>query len=354
MVSVIIAILVFGLIIFIHELGHFIVAKLSDVRVNEFALGMGPKLIKKQKGETLYSLRLFPIGGFCSMEGENDSSDNDRALCNKKVSRRIAIVVAGAIMNLILGFLFLMVMSATQPQYASTQISWFEDNALSQSTGLEIGDYIKKVNNFSIMTTSDLSYQLRSDKDGVFDMVVERDGKDIELKNVKFKMETVNNDDGETSHNLHIDFKVSPIERGVGTAITNSAKTSVSYARLVWVSLGDLITGQYNFSDLSGPVGIVSSINDVVESETTDTGIDWQALFEKILSMGALISINVGIFNLLPLPALDGGRLVFLIIEGIRRKPINPEKEGMVHFIGLALLMLLMIAVTLNDIGKLF
>lgn len=353
MVSIIIAIIVFGIIIMVHEFGHFIAAKKSGVRVNEFAIGMGPRLFSKQHGETKYSLRLLPIGGFCSMEGEDSSSEDDRAFCKKSVAKRIIIVVAGALMNLILGFVFIVIMTSMSDTYAGTTVSWFEDNASSQSSGLQVGDRVTSINGMHIFTDTDFAYQLQSDKDGVFDMTVIRNGEKKELENIKFLMTESENENGEKASSLHIDFKVEPIERSFKSVVSQSWRRSVSYARLIWVSLGDLITGQYKINDLSGPVGIVSAISEVVSNETTETGIDWSELLENLFSMAALISINVGIFNLLPLPALDGGRLVFLIIEGIRKKPISPEKEGVVHFIGLALLMLLMLYVTFNDVIKL-
>ncbi len=353
MVSIIIAILVFGIIIIVHEFGHFIAAKKSGVRVNEFAIGMGPKLLSKQYGETRYSLRLLPIGGFCSMEGEDQSSDDERAFCRKSVIKRIIIVIAGALMNLILGFIFIVVMISLTDTYASTTVLWFEENASSQSSGLKVGDKVVNINGMHIFTDTDFAYQLQSDKDGVFDMTVIRDGDKKNLKNIKFTMTKSANSSSGRSSSLHIDFKVKPIERSFKSVVSQSWRRSVSYSRLIWISLGDLLTGQYKINDLSGPVGIVSAISDVVSNETTDRGINWIELFQNLLSMAALISINVGIFNLLPLPALDGGRLIFLIIEGIRRKPVSPEKEGVVHFVGLALLMMLMIYVTFNDVIKL-
>ena len=351
MVSIIIAIIVFGIIIIVHEFGHFIAAKKSGVRVNEFAIGMGPKLFSKQYGETKYSLRLLPIGGYCSMEGEDKSSEDDRAFCKKSVTKRIIIVAAGALMNLVLGFIFIVIMTSMNDTYAGTTISWFEDNASSQASGLQVGDRVININGMHIFTDTDFAYQLQSDKDGVFDMTVIRDGEKKELKDVKFSL--TENEKSEKTSSLHIDFKVEPIERSIRSIASQSWRRSVSYARLIWVSLGDLLTGQYKINDLSGPVGIVTAISDVVSNETTDTGINWHELLQNLFSMAALISINVGIFNLLPLPALDGGRLIFLIVEGIRRKPISPEKEGAVHFVGLALLMMLMLYVTFNDVVKL-
>lgn len=348
-IGIIIAILVFGLIIFIHELGHFVVAKLCKVKVDQFALGMGPAILKFQKGETLYALRLFPFGGYCSMEGENDESDNERAFCNKKVWQRILIVVAGAVMNLVLGLIVVMIMISTQDAITSSKISWFSKDAVSNQSGLMLGDEIKSINGMHIFSEVDMSYQLQSDEDGVFDFTVERNGETVELKNVKFAL-----DETENGNVLRLDFKVSPIDITPLSVCEYSVKTSISYGRLVLVSLKDLVFGKYKINDLSGPVGIVSVMSEVVGSNAGSSGIDWHSLFQQLLSLSALITINVGLFNLLPLPALDGGRLIFLIIEAIRRKPIPAKYEGYVHTAGFALLMILMVYITAHDIFKLF
>lgn len=346
--SIVVAILIFGLIIFIHELGHFIVAKACKVKVNEFALGMGPRIVKFKKGETIYALRLLPIGGFCAMEGEDAQSSHDRAFGKKPVWQRILIVVAGAVMNIILGFVLVIVMNCMEEKLTSTTVSMFAETQTSHSSGLEAGDRIVEINGMKIFTATDISYQFSSDEDAVFDMVVERNGEKVELKNVKF----LKDEDG-----LHIDFYVKPDDVNFKNVIKYSFNSTVSYARLVWISLGDLISGQYKINDLSGPVGIIDVIDQSVDSYTNvdqskGETINWTELIKTLLYLGAFMTVNVGIFNLLPLPALDGGRLVFLIIEAIRRKPIKPEHEGMVHFIGLALLMLLMLAITASDIIK--
>lgn len=345
--KILFALIIFEVIILIHEFGHFIVAKKCGVKVNEFAIGMGPAILKKQKGETLYALRLFPIGGYCSMEGEDTESGDSRAFCKKSVPKRMAIVVAGIVMNLILGFILLIIYTSLSAPITSTTVSKFEsDSSRSHVTGLEEGDKIIKVNGMRIYTAMDISYQFQNDKDGVFDMTVVRNGEKLELNDVAFDID---------NNSLHIDFFVKPIEASPLTVISQSFKQGVTYSRLIYISLADLVTGKYSIRDLSGPVGIVDVIGDVIDSETdAETGIDWRALSEQMLSLGAFITINIGLFNLLPLPALDGGRLVFLIIEAIRKKPVPPEKEGMVHFIGLTALMLLMIVVTVSDVIKIF
>lgn len=281
------------------------------------------------------------------MEGEDEESSDSRAFCRKSVPKRMAIVIAGIVMNLILGFVLLIIYTSLSAPITSTTVSKFEsENARSHVTGLEEGDKIIKINGIRIFTDMDISYQFQNDKDGVFDMTVLRNGEKTELKGVT--LDTENN-------LLHIDFLVEPIEATPLTVISQSFKQGVTYSRLIYISLADLVTGKYSIRDLSGPVGIVNVIGDVIDSETDkETGIDWRALSEQMLSLGAFITINIGLFNLLPLPALDGGRLIFLIIEAIRKKPVSAEREGMVHFIGLAALMLLMVIVTVSDIVKIF
>lgn len=349
--SIIIAVLIFSLIITIHEFGHFIAAKSNGVKVNEFAIGMGPALFKKQKGETLYALRILPIGGYCAMEGEDTESSDGRAFCQKSVWRRMIIVVAGVFMNLILGLILLMVQTATSDAIVTTTVSMFEENALSHETGLEVGDKIVAINGMRIFTSMDMSYKFTNDEDGVYDIVVERDGKRVSLKNVALST-TVGEDGKEV---VHYDFWVEPGEITVGSVITQSFKQTATDARLIYISLADMIRGKYTLKDMSGPIGIVDSIGDVIDSERDEeTGkIDWKGLADSVLSLSSFITINVGIFNLLPLPALDGGRFIFLLLEAIRGKPVPPEREGMVHTVGMAALLLLMLVITVSDITKL-
>lgn len=362
LINILIALVVFGLLVAIHEFGHFAVAKLSGIRVNKFAIGMGPKLLKFTKGETEYSLRLFPIGGFCAMEGEDGQSDDERAFHKKPVLSRIAVVAAGAIMNIILGFIIAIVITCIMEKIPTNTVAKFDENAMSEQCGLQVGDQILKMNGTVIFTSQDIMYELSQTKDGIFDVVVKRDGKKVDLGKVTFydsyyyyvdkennqyvKFETKEEYTGDEELKLaedRFDFYVSSYKsKNVGNVLSYSARYTVTLARLIWKSLIDLITRQYGLNDLSGPVGIVSAIGEVRTYG-----------FESLLQLVALISINLGIFNLLPLPALDGGRLVFLIIEGIRRKPVPPEKEGMVHFVGMALLMLLMVVITISDIRKL-
>ena len=349
--SIIIAVIIFSLIITIHEFGHFIAAKANGVKVNEFAIGMGPAIIKKKKGETLYALRILPVGGYCAMEGENTDSADGRAFCQKAVWRRMIIVVAGVFMNMILGLILLMVQTGTSDAIVTTTISKFEENALSHKTGLEVGDEIIAINGMRIFTSTDMSFKFMNDEDGVYDMVVVRDGQRVSLKDVKLST-SVGEDGKEVAH---YDFWVVPGEVNFRSIVSQSFKQTATDARLIYISIADMIRGKYSLKDMSGPVGIVDSIGDVIDSERDEeTGkIDLKSLMDSILYLSSFITINVGVFNLLPLPALDGGRFIFLIVEAIRRKPVPPEKEGLVHTVGLAALLLLMLVITVSDITKL-
>lgn len=341
---ILVAILLFGLIILIHELGHFTAARIFHVRINEFSIGMGPAVFKKKKNETQYSVRCLPIGGYVSMEGEDESSEDERAFCNKKPWQKFIIVAAGAIMNLILGFIFVIILTSMDGLVGTTQIHSFYENATSAEYGLEEGDIIKKINGTRIFSSRDISYSMVRDDDGIYDFVVERDGEKIEINDVHFQTEP-----GENGHNTIIyDFIIVGVDKNPINVVTTAAKDTVSIARLVWLTLFDLITGHYGINDLSGPVGTVSIIADVAsEAASSGTGLD------TIFYIMALICVNVGVFNLLPIPALDGGRLFFILIEMIRRKPIPAKYEGYIHAVGLALLLLLMVVITFNDIKNL-
>ena len=336
------AIVFFGIIIASHELGHFAFAKLFGVRVNQFAIGMGPAIWKKQKGETEYSLRLLPIGGFCAMEGEDGDSEDERAFFKKKVWQRMIIVAAGAIVNLIIGFLIVLVMLSQENLIGTTQINTFYENAATKQSGLLEKDEILEINGRRVYSQYDLGFLLSRDKDSNVDFVVRRDGQKTEVKNVHFDTKTA--EDG--TEIMVYDFIIVGVKPSFLSVMRYGFRETVSIGRIVWISLFDLVTGRYGFKDLSGPIGTVGMIAQVTqEAVRTD--------LTPILTILALISINIGIFNLLPIPALDGGRLFFLLIEGIFRKPINRKYEGWIHAVGLVLLMALMLAISFSDILKL-
>ena len=330
----IIAVLVFVVLIIIHEFGHFIAAKICGVRVNEFAVGFGPKLFKKKFGETVYAVNLVPLGGYCAMEGEDESSTDERAFCHKGPLKRLFIVVNGAVFNLILGLIIVAITLIPSEKFSSTTVAKFTDTAVSSQHGLEVGDEILSVDGRKIFSSYDLSYAFTGVEDGTVDMTVKRDGQKVELQNVKFQTEKEN----DISY-VKVDFYVLGVEKTPLTFITQTFNTAIANCRVVWFSLIDLITGKYGLSAMSGPVGITAAIGSVAKEN----------LF-NILPIMALITINLGIFNLLPLPALDGGRILFILIELITRKPVPQKYEGLVHTVGLVLLLGLMLLITAKDI----
>lgn len=437
---IIIGVLLFELIIFFHEGGHFITAKKSGVKVNEFALGMGPKLFSFTKGETTYSLRLFPIGGYCAMEGEDEESDNPRAFTNAKVWKRMIIIVAGAFMNIVLGLLMMFVLVVQTPAFSSTTVSGFSENSFSANSGLKAGDTIVKLNNYSIWCSQDMSFAIATLKckevdgttltvykedccinlctlyaeayndkkasyskkqlDNVLkivdegcerinnaaskveaksimddyysdielnlgvkdykipeikerktrqrfqtDMEVTRNGKNVTLKDVQLYTYLESKDAKEPT--VAIDYYVAPIEKNVGTVLSQTGLQTVSVARMVWSSLIGLVTGQFSIKDISGPVGAATAISQVASKGLESSFLE---AFNNILFMMMLISVNLGIFNMLPFPALDGGRFLFLLIEFIFRKPIPRKVEQIVNGVGLGILLLFMAVITVKDI----
>jgi len=334
------------MIIGIHEFGHFITAKKFGVKVNEFALGMGPKLFSRQGKETLYSLRLIPIGGYCAMEGEDEDSDDERALNNKKWWQRGIILAAGAFMNIVLGLVFMFIIQAQQPYYASTKIAYLVSDSTSINAGVQLGDEIYSVNGYRTYCATDMSFALSTAKDGVLDIVVKRGGEKLEFADLHMPVEEY-----EGTKITRIDFKVARVDKNAWTVISSTFSETYAYVRMIYSSIIMMVTGRVGFNEVSGPVGMATAIGQVAEAGFKYSFMDG---LNNIINFMALITVNLGIFNLLPLPALDGGRLLFVIIEGIRRKPIDPEKEGIVHLVGFALLILLMIIVTIKDVWSLF
>lgn len=320
-------------------------AKLSGIRVNEFAIGMGPKLFHFNRGETQYSLRAFPIGGFCAMEGEDEDSSDDQAFNNKPVWKRILVVIMGAVMNIILGLIIMMVLLGQQPAFNSTTISKFTNNSATQAAGLKAGDVFLSIDGYKINGDRDLSFALATAKPAKVNIQVLRDGKTMNFSDVKFNTTKVND-----KNILSLDFYVQPIQKNLGTLFTKSVQDTVSTVRMIWYSLLGLISGKYGFNDIAGPVGAASAIG---EAASIGLKQNFMAGLNNVFMMMMIITVNLGVVNLLPLPALDGGRLVFLIVEGIRRKPVNPKYEGWVNAAGFALLMCLMVIITFSDILRL-
>ena len=332
---VLIAILFFELIIVIHEGGHFVAARLMKIKVNEFSVGMGPKIFQFKKGETTYSLRWILFGGYCSMEGEDEDSEDERAFSNKKVIQRIFVVVAGALMNLVLGFIIVSIIVCSQNLVGTTVIARFDDDAKSSQI-LMVGDEIKSIDGMRVYTSTDVTTGLTRSADNTLDMVIIRDGKEMKVT-AEFDMEKY-----EGKQFIKIDFWILGKDKTFTGVIKETAMQFISYARMVFLSVHDLIVGRYGVSDLSGPVGAVSVVSTAVKTSSI-----------SMLRIMALLTINVGLFNLFPIPALDGWRLFLLIFEGIFRKKLPSKWEWVINAVGLALLLLLMAVITFSDISKL-
>ncbi len=348
--GIVIAIIIFGLIVTVHEFGHFICAKLSGIKVLEFSVGMGPKLLQKQKGETKYSLRLLPLGGYCAMEGEDATNSDPRSFRNAKLWKRMVVLVAGAGMNFVLGFIAIVIYISMMDGVPTTTVSNFsrtEDDGVityyseSYETGLEKGDKIISVDGTRVYSIIDFNYvfNVMKEHEG-HEVIVKRNGEKLKLDDVSFRIK-----DGSDKF---VDFGVVYKNKNPLTVLKGSGENFMSMTHIIGLSLKQLFSGQVEKEEVSGPVGVVTVINEAAkDSENVKEGIF------NILYMMALISINVGIFNLLPIPGLDGGRLLFCFIELVRRKPIKPEHEGYVHLAGMVLLFGIMIFATYNDIVKL-
>lgn len=416
---IIVAVLFFGLIIFIHEFGHFIFAKLFKVKVNEFALGMGPTILKKQGKVTKYALRLFPIGGFVSMEGEDEESEDEGAFCNKKLWQKMIIVAAGATFNILLGILICVLIVAgvgsnqKDVLVGTNTVSQFYEGAVSNGEGgLAVGDKILEIDGKHVFSDYDISFLMQRNNTGKYSFVVERNGEKLELPEVNFAVRTGGNfsydencvissvssklkraglKDGDKitavngvkiSSNKELmeeigkdkdftidftflrdgeektvegvqmmtvtvfDFSILGEKRTFFNVLGGAFRYTATMSRMVYLSLFDLIRGKYGINDLAGPIGTVSVIADVAEQSVQSA--DWSSM----LMMMALITINIGLFNLLPIPALDGGRLFFMFIELIFRKPIPAKYENWIHAAGLVLLLIFMAVISASDIWK--
>lgn len=384
---IIAAIILFLLVVLVHEFGHFITAKMFGVKVNEFAIGMGPKLFKKQGKETLYTVRLLPIGGFCAMEGEDEESGDERAFCNKKPWQKFIIVAAGGIFNIILGLIFMLIVQSINVPggnnlIGTTEIWGFNENSYSaaEASGLMAGDEVYAVDGYRTWCASDIYYGIAFANSSDMTFTVIRDGEKIDIDMhfntservspaladtsytdifaTAMSVTDIEYTDGTLRENETIiqDFIIVGEKKNVGNVLTSTGAETVSMCRVVYMSLWKLITGDFSMKDMSGPVGIVDTIGQVAESSMTEGASAWTnfvSAFVSIMRVMALIAVNLGLFNLLPVPALDGGRLVFILVEMIIRKPVPAKYEAIVHFVGLMLLFALMIFVTFNDIVKL-
>ena len=351
--SIIFAILIFSFLIFIHEFGHFITAKLSGVQVNEFAVFMGPAIWKKQKGETLYSIRCIPIGGYCAMEGEDQDTDNPRSFQKAAWWKRLIILVAGSAMNLIAGFLIVVLVNSFAMMPVPQIDSLRTGSSLTQEGGLQAGDMILQMNDYTIEYTSDFD-KILAENEGVkeFDVLVVRDGKELLLQDVTFERREFQKDsEGEAGLFYGLTWKTRRLS--FGEVITHSWLDCVSFVEMVWMSLGMLLSGEASVGDLTGPVGIVGMMSDMANASASV----WSAVL-NMLYFGGFIAINLGVMNMLPVPALDGGRVLALLVTTaivkITKKPVNPKIEGYIHAGGMILLLGFMAVIMFKDIFTIF
>ena len=343
--TVLIAILVFGTLIFIHEFGHYIFARIFGVTINEFSIGMGPKLVwyESKKTKITYALSMIPIGGYVAMAGENDESDDPNSFDKKPAYQRFIITVAGATVNIVAGFLAMIIFTCmvniggtTVAEFISKDVSGYEVS--SSESGIMPGDTIISVAGKRVNIADELSYEIMRHGNKPCEVVVMRNGSPLTITDVIFP---VAEEQGQSFGMM--DFKVYRTEKTFGSVLSYSFTKSVLIVRMCWESLFDLITGRYTLAAVSGPVGISEAIGDAAKMG-----------FANLLYITALISINLGVMNLLPIPALDGGRMVALLIEMITRKRLPQKVEGMINAIGLMVLLGFSAIIMVKDVVGLF
>ena len=343
---IVIAIIMFGILIAVHELGHFITAKLCGVRVNEFALGMGPAILKKQRGETLYSLRILPIGGFCAMEGEDGESDDPRSFINQSGIKRLMILFAGVFMNFVLGLILIVIMYSGAEAFVSPTVADFMPGCPYQGeNAIMIGDKFYSIDGDRVYLPSDVG-DLLANGDGRHDIVLLRGGEKVELNDFELKLREYEGAEG-----LKYGFYFGYVEADFGTYAEYTWNTALEFLRWIKFGLRDLFSGAVGVNEMAGVVGIVDMMNDIGQQAETP-----RIAAENLLYISAFIAINLAVMNLLPLPALDGGRIFLLIvtavIEKITHKKLDPKYEGWINAVGLGLLMLLMVFIMFNDIMR--
>ena len=350
--AIVFAIIIFSFLIFIHELGHFLAAKASGLQVNEFAMFMGPAILKWRRGETQYSIRCIPLGGYCAMEGEDTDTDNPRSFQKATWWKRLCILLAGAAMNFVSGFLiFALVLSPAQG-FAQPVIAEAEEGyTILYEAGLHVGDRIVKINGNRVFISSDATMLFNLEAGDTYDLVVEREGKRVELTNFAMERHEFANEDGSTSMRFGIRFGYE--EKTFGGLLSYTWNNCLSVVQSVYLSLQMLLSGQAGIHDVAGPVGTVQMMNTTAQASPTA----WDAVL-NLLYFGAFIAVNLAVMNLLPIPALDGGRAVALLltvaIEKVTRRKIDPKYEGYIHAAGMVLLLGFMAVVMFKDIFVIF
>lgn len=342
---ILIAILLFGFMIFIHEFGHFFTAKLCGIKVNEFSMGMGPNLFHFQKGDTKYSFRLLPIGGFCAMEGEDGSSRGPGSFYSKPAWQRMLVVVMGAVMNIILGLVLMMILLGQQDAFSSTTIAEFSQDSAFEAAGLQVGDEFVSVDGYRVYGDKDLSFAFATANPDSVDIVVNRNGQSVSFENVQLKSQEISG-----KNYVTLEFYVKAIRKNFVSLIGKACQDTVSVVRLVWYSLISLLTGKYGLNEMSGPIGAADAVGQAVTAGLKESFL---AGLNNVINIMMLITVNLGVFNLIPFPALDGGKLFLFFIEVIRRKPVNEKYVGVVETAGFVLLMCFMVVVSFSDILRL-
>ncbi len=350
--SILFAILIFSFLIFIHEFGHFIVAKLSGVQVNEFSLFMGPAIWKKQKGETLYALRCIPFGGYCAMEGEDGDSDNPRAFGAAAWWKRLAILLAGAIMNFLSGLVILAILYMPAEGFAAPVIVEMDPNCtVAGDNGLQVGDRILEMDGEKLLLQQDFSMLLALNPSDTHDILVERNGQQVLLDDLLMRRAEFTDQNGNKYQGFGFTFGYE--KAGFAGKLQYIWYTAVDWVRSVGWSLEMLFTGKAGLTDLSGPVGIVQQMG-----AAADAAGSWIDGLMNILYYGAFLAVNLAVMNLLPIPALDGGRAVCLLlttgVDAITHKKIDPKYEGYLHAGGMILLLVLMAVIMFKDILFIF
>ena len=353
--SILLTILLFGALIAIHEFGHFLAAKSLGVRVNEFAIGMGPLVFSRQREETLYSLRALPIGGFCAMEGEDEDSGDPRSFTAKPAWKKLLILAAGPLMNFVSGFLLILLLFSMSGAPSLAVVTGFMDGAEEVAeTGLQPGDQFWRVDGHRIYFQSDaLLYLSRAEE--TVEVEVLREGQVVDLGAVDLPYRALTDETtGQQVWKRGI-YVGQAQAAGPLQTLSSAWYQSIDYVRLVWLSLGDLFTGAVGLRDLSGPIGIVAMAGEVGQAGAAAAGLT--GVLVNILDFIALIAINLAVMNLLPIPALDGGRILFLAVNGLfflaARRRLDPKYEGYVNAAGFVCLLALMAVVALSDIVKL-
>jgi regulator of sigma E protease len=354
-INILLTLLIFSVLVLVHEAGHFTVAKMCGIYVEEFSIGMGPLIYSKTVGETMYSIRAVPMGGFCRMLGEDEDNKDNRAFNNKSVPARMAVIFTGPLMNFVFAFIAVFIVCITSSSIVQPYVTEVLANSNAAKQGLETGDKILKIGNESINTYQDLYLALDGCTGENLNVVVKRNDEKIHLKITPIK------DDSQSRWIIgfrplvksgYFSGHVEGYEKvTMGEIVHESFFTMIFYVKSVVIGFVRLFSLSLSPDDVAGPIGIVQVVGQTVSSEMQ---YSLSAVVRSLLTISALLSANLGAINLFPIPAMDGGRLAFLIVEGLRGKPIDRNKEGFVHFIGFVLLVIFMLLVASNDILRIF